>query len=413
MSERSPGKRGAGRRDAEPSHVHYRELLERHIDGGLNINEREELFAHLEQCEECRETLEAEERLLDRLSRIPRLKAPSDLRARILRDTERERREILGAFKTDSRHAPSLASAGSGDEEEQPPLPATEKRRLRIHALWRRYSPVAATIFLILASIVTLLTGNYSRVKPLAQLQLNARQALALASSKITALYPQIRGNANAIALPAPPDTSSGAHSSRSGIAHTPVPVLQDTPLDLQGLRRAGQRLASMLRGQISRLDRAAQQFADSPFFDVPAPAEREKPAMSAIVIKPANVTAMGIFDRDELGEAICSSARSQPQGNAASDDQFVLDGRRYQCYTLNVNDAWISHFTQSLEAYRQPPETPVMQVLSAQGHASAFKHDIAFYSAPGDIIRDAAASFNNKTTPQPHPRELRVFVVY
>ena len=72
------------------NHAHWRRLLERQLDGSITFDDRMALFDHLETCEECRAILEAEERLVTRLSELPRLVPPADLRARILSQASRE-----------------------------------------------------------------------------------------------------------------------------------------------------------------------------------------------------------------------------------------------------------------------------------------------------------------------------------
>ncbi|MCX7624988.1 MAG: zf-HC2 domain-containing protein [Candidatus Sumerlaeaceae bacterium] len=98
-SNRWPGDDGEGHpadpHGGERLHAHYEVLLERHLDGELVPQEREELFAHLENCERCRNVLEAEEALIDQLSRIPRLMPPSDLRAKLVEEAVRHREEAM------------------------------------------------------------------------------------------------------------------------------------------------------------------------------------------------------------------------------------------------------------------------------------------------------------------------------
>src|SRR5690606_664376 len=119
---------------------------------------------HLEECEECRETLEAEERLVDRLSRLPRLTAPSDLRAAILREAARERAEALLPLTEDERYSELfdvLPAGGEGGEEASVPGPRRQgaesrpEKRFRSRRAWRRLSPRLATAFLIVSVTLT------------------------------------------------------------------------------------------------------------------------------------------------------------------------------------------------------------------------------------------------------------------
>ncbi len=143
-------------------HARWRTLLERHLDGDLDAAGRQELFEHLELCEECQETLEAEERLIDRLSRLPRLAAPSDLRAAILREAARERTEALQPVTEDARYAElfsgptgredgRLESAGEGDPRKR----AQKVRRVARTGSgggWRAASPSLAIAFLVMVA---------------------------------------------------------------------------------------------------------------------------------------------------------------------------------------------------------------------------------------------------------------------
>src|SRR4051812_29927071 len=100
MTENADNPRPAGPRtgDREPAHAFYRAMLQHHLDGEISPSDRISLFEHIEFCEDCRRTLEAEQRLLDRLSHLPRLVAPNDLRARLVAQATREHREARTAL---------------------------------------------------------------------------------------------------------------------------------------------------------------------------------------------------------------------------------------------------------------------------------------------------------------------------
>ncbi len=145
---------------AEPEHVHYEILLERHLDGELTLAERQELFAHIEICEECREILEAEETLVDHLSRIPRLMPPSDLRAKILEEASREREILMQGG----------ILLGDPEQDQEAPLPR------RVVA-----SPVrlwATRIFVVLSALLFLLTADVSSVPVVNILQHQLREGV-------------------------------------------------------------------------------------------------------------------------------------------------------------------------------------------------------------------------------------------
>ncbi|MBB6144774.1 mycothiol system anti-sigma-R factor [Silvibacterium bohemicum] len=66
--------------------VDYRENILLHLDKELCVSQADELRTHLELCENCRETLEAEKELSRVLRRSrPLYSAPASLRDRLLR----------------------------------------------------------------------------------------------------------------------------------------------------------------------------------------------------------------------------------------------------------------------------------------------------------------------------------------
>jgi mycothiol system anti-sigma-R factor len=67
----------------------YSNTLQRYLDQELRAQELVQFLAHLEQCERCREDLEAEEELSRLLHRArPLYTAPESLRNRVLRAME-------------------------------------------------------------------------------------------------------------------------------------------------------------------------------------------------------------------------------------------------------------------------------------------------------------------------------------
>ncbi|RMH27291.1 MAG: hypothetical protein D6691_06430 [Candidatus Hydrogenedentota bacterium] len=145
-------------------HIYYETLLERHLDGELSANERDELFEHLETCEECRQILEAEELLIENLTRIPRLQPPADLRARILSEVAREREQMMQPFaplEDDEEMAPSTGHLRA-------PTPMT----------------VAISLFVAAASVVFFLTADFRAVPPLSSLQQSLRRLIFNAAAE-------------------------------------------------------------------------------------------------------------------------------------------------------------------------------------------------------------------------------------
>ena len=395
MSAPSPNANRSDSPDKRRSHVHYRELLERHIDGELGAEERNELFEHLEFCDECRETLEAEERLLDRLSQIPRLQPPSDLRASILRQVERERAEMSRLMNEEEQYAPLFD--GPGEAETWTGRGVAPIRR---RTLWQRVSPVAATLFLVAASLGALMTGDFSQVKPLAAAQTSLHRAVAFLA-RSTGL--SARDNAGG---EAPVRVIADAVRPAA-----PKALPDDAPLSLDGFKYAGRRLNAYARSRVEQMDRVARQLAEASRFETPPPAEHERATLAAIVLKPTTELAAEGTDPDAFGREIRQTALSDNRTPTA-DDQFVTDGHRYRCYVLRVSDHWLDHMNGHLQAYRRPAEAPVIRVLGEQGHREAKAENVAFFAAPGNVIREAVNSYHASPTISAAGREVRVYLV-
>lgn len=151
--------RPADSRRGEISHAHYEILLERHLDGELGPREREEFFAHLENCERCKEILEAEEALVDQLSRIPRLIPPSDLRAKLVEEAVRYREEAMRGW----------LPLEEEEREVSQPLRSAIKKQKRM---------LAAQFFLLFSIIFFFLVVDLSSVPWLGALQRELREAV-------------------------------------------------------------------------------------------------------------------------------------------------------------------------------------------------------------------------------------------
>lgn len=164
----------------ELSHAHYEVLLERHLDGELGPREREEFFAHLENCKRCREILEAEEALVDQLSRIPRLMPPSDLRAKLVEEAVRYREEAMRGW---------LPLEEEEREVVRPPHSAVKKQKRAL----------AAQFFLLFSVIFFFLVVDLSPVPWLGTLQSRLREAIRYVLSQtqgfVRDAVPLSRGN--------------------------------------------------------------------------------------------------------------------------------------------------------------------------------------------------------------------------
>jgi hypothetical protein len=153
-----PGDESAATRAETPCHAHYEVLLERHLDGDLTPAERDELFAHLETCTRCREILEAEEALVDQLSRIPRLLPPSDLRAKLVEEALRYREEVTSGW---------LPIESENSQQE-----------LAVRRIRPSRTGLFVQFFLLFSVLFFLLVVDLGQVPGLGQLQFYLRSAL-------------------------------------------------------------------------------------------------------------------------------------------------------------------------------------------------------------------------------------------
>jgi hypothetical protein len=233
----------AGAREA--AHARYLALLERHLDGELDPSRREILFTHLEDCVTCREILEAEERLTDRLARIPRIIPPSDLRANILRELERERREAE-PLPSDERYAPVLAAHRT-------------TRRTR----WQRYSPAFATTFLVFASIGWFLSGEAGGLQSIVMRSLrtagSSMAQLAVRSDETAhqALRPAplLAATPEPVRIAATPAPAETATATMAAIVLRPTDVDGGMSLDDDGVDRAIRETAQLVGPAAPKLE--------------------------------------------------------------------------------------------------------------------------------------------------------------
>jgi len=399
------------------SHARYRDLIGHHLEGDLSPAETEELFAHLGVCESCREVLEAEKRLTDRLRRLPRMMAPSDLRAQILREALRDRERSMSALDAGDRLAALTGHADAGEGAEEPAVfecgrpRAGHRRRLALAGQWQA---AAAIVFLIAASAAALLTGDFRSVAPLARLQQSVREAgrvvVALATgtglrqreeSAPTGLGP--------VAAPAETRTSGNElEGRRPALVHLQIPRIEETG---RGLNRLISKRLAQVSETMSRLAAEATESSS-----MPGPAEAERPAIAAIVLRSQPAADARTFDTDELSD-ILTAANRDPAASprVQAQDQFVFNGRRYRCYTVLVTPEWLQHMTRALDIYRAPADVPVLRAISDQGHRLPRTEQVAFYTAPVSAVRAAAGALAAGDAPAKRgstPRPLQVFVV-
>ena len=147
-------------------------LLERHIDGDLSPQERDELFEHLEHCSRCQEILEAEEALEDHLSRVPRLMPPADLRARILREAVQQREQLISSWLP-----------AEDDDDSVLRSPVHQRRLSRV--------PRAVQLFLIFSIVFFLLSVDLRSVPGLNFVQNELKLVIHFVASQTKAFLQQ------------------------------------------------------------------------------------------------------------------------------------------------------------------------------------------------------------------------------
>jgi hypothetical protein len=377
-------------------------MLERHLDGELDAADRGELFGHLENCEACREILEAEERLIDGLSRLPRLMPPAGLRANILGALERERADAARLMAHEERYKPILQEPvlewHTDPDEERPGTPPMVRRR----SAWQRWSPAVATGFMAAASITAFLTTDLSSIPPLAA----ARQSLFDAGSRAVALVSpgtQITGGGRRAVAAADSLAPAETSTSRPHLEAPTIEQVNQTPEQVVA------EIVQVVRG----VGRVAGALAAAAEFHPPAPAEDAR-ALAAIVIKPADRAQARSLD-DDFGDALREARDLRAVAAFDPTDQFVSEGHRYRCYSVRVSADWVEDFVRTLEGYKAAKENAVLQVLNDQGHLPGeAANRIAFFTAPHDIVRHAvrhapAVAAGAARAPA---REIRIFVV-
>ncbi|MGI8908005.1 MAG: anti-sigma factor family protein [Candidatus Sumerlaeaceae bacterium] len=406
-------------------HARYLRLLERHLDGELAPAERDTLFDHLEFCDECRATLEAEERLLARLRSVPKLIAPSTLRSNIIHQAMREQHERRTPLITDPRFASILdavaAQMDSGgaslSESEKNGIPTfagvRQPHRSRVRRTWRLASPYVAYIFMGIAALAALYTGNLRGIPLARELQTGIRSAVAYFSGSEKAESTVASTQAVRSAAPASrliPAEDSTADSAIRNAA--PAAMATRFTAELHS------RLA-LARETISALARAADG-------NYPEPAELSGATLAAIVLRPTDPATRLGFEQDELGAALAQlSHEARPKANELNDaavaepnahsgNQFAYDGHRYRTYRLRVSQQRLDRMVHALEKYRVPADDSVLQVLSNQNRVqfTTKRGQVAFFSSEGSQLREAfQENARNAAESEPAP-SVQIIVV-
>lgn len=403
MSSDAPAPEGAGgrrRQAGADNHARYELMLERHLDGELGPMDRDELFEHLEYCDLCREVLEAEERLVDRLSRIPRLMAPSDLRAQILREVAREREEMMRPYDAEERHPGIPVGAGEeGEDEEGYFASSRSRRRTRRRGEAARYSAVAASAFLVIAAVTAFLTMDFSSVQPLVGVQKRARLLAAKAGDALVSFVrpPQHTGDtaepvvAESVSLKSSPGTVVGQKAGA------------DAAVELIGfVIGKGRSAASSIHELLEAVARA-----------VPEPAEEATPVATAIVLRATDGNETLSFEPDEFGETLRQTARMRLGGEVTAEDRFVYQGHRFRCYTMRVPDGWDSSLARSLKDYRSVSDGSALEAIRGQAPLPGSADNLEFFAAPRHVLKNAVRSAEEPSAAgTAKQREVRIYVM-
>lgn len=378
----------SSRRKPDSAHARYRELLERHLDGELSPEEKMDLFDHLEDCEECQGILEAEQRLVARLSELPRLVTPSSLRANILHNVEREKQERSQPLQEDERFARIFDDPDFAEEQQEelpifasvtpPARPAASRRRRQ------RLSQAAAFVFLSVAVTAFLLTGDFSQFPLLNTIQ---QTALSLISGQST--------------------TTAETTLPRSPALAAPRIATAGLRAGADGLQQLSTRPAIYVRDWVACLAVAAAR--------VPGPAESSKPTLAAIVLKPTDADGTSSWGgSDDLDSTIRETAEVRLQGKLASQDRFIFAGHRYRCYVYRLPGERLEHLVRSLSQFRAAAEQPILNAINEQTNSAAKLDRVAFFTAQRRQFKNAVRAF-------PHPatnaasaaaREVRIVIV-
>lgn len=415
-SARVPGQR---------SHAYFRHLLERQLDGELDPDGKSILQEHLLECGECREMLEAEQRLIERLRHVPRLAPPADLRNRILREAAREHQELGQALNEDARFASVFRSPSADRGEEEIGFFAGAKPQPRRRSLLNRYSPAMAMAFLVVAAAIALITGDYSDVKPLELAQSAVKQALNLPLgqplSKTASGQPSSK---TAIGQPSS-KTGTELRDAETHSATMPAaPGLSDSTIEitlasaqpsapLTGSTSAATATEAYFTRGFERFRTVMDSLARASSFELPEPAERARAVTAAIILRPVDTAVERRFDPAAFTEEIRQVAELRLGGRVAGVDRFVFDGHRYRCYTLEVPGKWFDRLAVELQDYRKPAEEPILQALAMGEHKIQDPGKVAYFAAPAFVLSGAVrASAGATDSDTPNPRKVRIFLV-
>ncbi len=433
------------------NHTEYQDLLEKHVSGEpISPMDRMVLFDHLEDCDDCRQILEAESRITERMKSVPRLVTPVDLRAKILSQAVRDHRERTTTPSEDPTIADLLKTRAGTDDTVKPapsssPAPAEHKsappifirpsqqdempvfagiptpRPGRFRHAWQKASPVLATAFLICASIIALYAGQFQGIPVVGDAQQLVWALVNDALRESDSLMPQFDNDdpSPIIIVSANSNDNSSPLTAATIAASAPPPPAEESVINQSSNDSPLSGTATVvdwmhrLRAIGAAADSTVAALSLAASAPVPAPAEASRPRIAALVLRATDKDGeTGGFRNSALAQALEDVARTQPGGRIASQDQFALDGNRYRLYTLDLPAGCTDRMVQTLTPYQAPADVLVVNALATQGHSEIQPvGNVQFYSSNETRLRSALQAIVPIGTPGPR-EQIRIVVV-
>jgi hypothetical protein len=395
-------------------HSYYGDLLERHLDGALSAFDRDELFDHLDECEECRNILEAEERLSTRIQEVPRLVAPSDLRQRILVQALKEQRERNNTIVDD----PALAHAMQSPVPQEETIAAEDGMpvfagfipapRSRVRRVWRRASPIMATGFLAIAATGALYTGDFNGIPLAEQMQMAVRAGVNGLLGTAPAMTQADSGE------PVPVTDLRETASTADATEASPVKPVSAAAVPAWTLAAISK--WKSFEAQAGNAVGALARAAEAP---VPMPAEKAEARVAVIVLKPRDAGASGGFTPSALASAVQRAAGSSLGGRLAGQDQFAYAGHRYRTFYVDANRSRLDNMVRRLEPFEAEPDASIVKAIADQNSENQHSLDqksgngmVFFTSAENDLAHAIEEVPGVKENPAPSSQYRVQFVV-
>lgn len=383
-------------------HDEFRDLLEMHLSGdALSPMDRDSLFDHVEECEECRKVLEAEERISERIKEIPKLVAPMDLRAKILKEAVKDYRErtttiaddpVINPLIQGRREEDSQKSAAAGLNHSKIDLDfpvfdgVVTPRPGKLKLFWRRSSPVFATGFVTVAAFAALYTGSFDGIPGAAQLQAVVRYGVdQFRPDDENALPIAVALNER--------DLQEIRDISRLSMTKEAFPgdLIPGTEVFADRVKGAAEWFRRVENSFV-----AVARAAGNP---IPEPAEVSSPQIAAIILKPTLKNDIGGFEESLIVSAVRETAGEKLGGIIEQQDQFAIDGRRYKTFIVEMSADSADSILKSLEEYRTDIDTAVVELLADEAGETAVnaQGSVACFSGDEQLLCEALAGLTPK----------------